>query len=210
MRSSIPRILITVLIIATIAVAFACAMALWSPGKCNAEEARKAGPADLVLGELARAVQNLQPWYRSRPERAAGLAEAILHAAQAHEQDPFLALAVAFAESALHPSVGEGRRLGSKGERGYFQVMPDSRPERLCGRGQDMFDASENAATAMCYFAHLEELCQTRDPWVLVAAYALARCPSPRYARRMRMTRKRRAILCRVVGEPRCLEIWPI
>ena len=165
--------------------------------------------SDRVVQEMTEVIVARQPVYRRRAARARSLALEIYRAAKAHVVNPFLALAMAHVESAFHPSVGTGRRRGSRGEEGYFQVMPRSRPWRICGRGRSMFDTSANADTAMCYFARLREVCQTDDPWVLVSAYSRSYCPKPWTARWMRGTKNRRKSLCSMVGDERCNVIWP-
>lgn len=176
----------------------------------DAEEKTEADLShDHVVQEMTEAIIERQPIYRRDPAKASSLASIIHRAAMTHSVNPFVALAMAHVESAFHPWVGSGRRRGSRGEEGYFQVMPRSRPWRVCGRGRSMFDTSANADTALCYFARLREVCQTDDLWVLVSAYSRNHCPKPWTARWMRGTKNRRKSLCSMVGEQRCNEIWP-
>lgn len=162
-----------------------------------------------TLDRLTAAVVELQPWYRRRPNRARRLADIIYTAAREHGVDPWIALSMAYRESSLAPNVGRGDRLGALGEEGYFQVMPSSYPRRVCGQGRDMGQPRANADTAMCYVAHVREVCESDDPWVYVAAYGMRGCPSPERARRLPSPRRRRETLCDVVGDTECDSIWP-
>jgi soluble lytic murein transglycosylase-like protein len=158
---------------------------------------------------LTEAVVELQPWYRKRGRSARRLADIIYTAAREHGVDPFLALSMAYRESSLLPSVGRGERVGALGEEGYFQVMPSSYPRRVCGEGRNMGQPRANADTAMCYVAHVREVCESHDPWVYVAAYGMRGCPSPERARQLPSPRRRRETLCTVVGDTECDTIWP-
>lgn len=176
----------------------AAAVTMHFCGRANAE-----GPG------LAAEVVALQPYYRSRQGQAATLARHIQEAALKHDILPEIGLAMAFCESSLLPTVRGKRVVGRQGERGFFQVMPDGRAERLCGQGRSQWSSSANADTAMCYLAHVRDnVCKTDDPWVYVAAYTANTCPTPSEARRWSGVRRRREVFCRIVG-PGCDAVWP-
>jgi len=156
---------------------------------------------------LVSAIVELQPSYRTRPSAARRLAGIISDAAEAHGQNVWIALAVAFKESSLRPSVGDATVTGELGEEGYFQVMPRGYASAVCGRGRDMGNARANADTAMCYLGVVQSSCDTEDPWQYVAAYGMKRCPRPGEGRSVRGSKRARAVLCRVRSD--CDEIWP-
>lgn len=158
---------------------------------------------------MAEAITELQPWYRSRPNRARRLASIIHDAAVDHEQNPWIALAMAYKESSFQPGVGELHVTGDLGEEGYFQVMPGGYAMRTCGRGRSMGNARANADTAMCYLGVVQSECDTDDPWQYVSAYGMRRCPRPGEGRSLRPSKRARSILCRMVGEEECSSIWP-
>lgn len=154
-------------------------------------------------------VVELQPYYEGRRVQAERLARGIEEAARRYGVMPEIGLAMAFCESSLLPSVGRGRIVGPQGERGYFQVMPGGRAEKLCGGRRSQMNLEVNADTAMCYLAYVrDDVCQTNDPWVYVGAYSFRRCPQPWTARRMLGPQRRRDVFCRIVG-PTCDEYWP-
>lgn len=185
---------------------FACVLALVAATLVGIQFCQQAEAEGMGLVEEVVA---LQPFYKTRQRAAAQLARHIQEAALRHGVLPEIGLAMAFCESSLLPSVGLGPRRGSRGERGYFQVMPRGRAERLCGQGRSQWNAAANADTAMCYLAHIRDnVCRTDDPWIYVAAYSSRSCPSARGARRMTGAKRRRKVFCRIVG-PGCDAVWP-
>jgi len=173
--------------------------------------------SDPHLGLEARMVKAIiqeQPWYTKRPRRARRLARIIMDAAHEYEQNPWIALAMAYKESSLSPGVGRLKVTGELGEEGYFQIMPRSYPLRACGEGRSMGNARANADTAMCYLSLVQQTCDSTDPWVYVNAYGMntARhgCPTPERGHDMRPARRAREILCRMVGDEECGTIWPM
>jgi hypothetical protein len=158
---------------------------------------------------MTAAVISLQPWYEKRPRLARRLAGIILDAARDHEQEPWIALSMAYKESSLSPGVGRLQVTGELGEEGYFQIMPRSFPMRECGKGRSMGNARANADTAMCWLSYVRNLCETDDPWQYVSAYGMSRCPEPGEGRELRPSKRGREILCRMVGEEECDSIWP-
>lgn len=166
-------------------------------------------PPDETVDEMAEAIVELQPWYQRRPRMAKRLALIIHDAATDHDQDPWIALAMAYKESSLSPGVGQLKVTGELGEEGYFQIMPNSYPRRACGKGRSMGNARANADTAMCYLALVREKCSTDDPWQYVSAYGMSRCPTPGEGQKLRPSRRARAILCKMLGQVECDRRWP-
>lgn len=162
-----------------------------------------------VISDMTRSIIGIQPYYRSRDKRAYSLATAIYTAAQKHDQNPWIALSIAVRESGLRPEVGNLKIRGSRGELGYFQVMPNSQPQKICGKNRSMKNAFFNADTALCWLSYVQSYCSTSDPWQYVAAYGMSRCPGARESRRMRSTQKARQLLCDLVGDQKCEKIWP-
>jgi len=154
------------------------------------------------------AVKTLQPWY-ARPgnERDARRVAGIIRvAAERHAIDPRLAVAIAMRESSLRA----GRVRGALGEQGMFQVMPNGYARRACPRDCALDQPHCNADVALCYLAHVRELCGSDDPWVWIGAYGMRRCPTGREARAMTSTRRARAYLVAVAGAEQADEIWPM
>jgi len=162
---------------------------------------------------MARAIIQEQPWYTKRPRMAKRLARIIMDAALEHGQSPWIALAIAYKESSLSPGVGRLKVTGDLGEEGYFQIMPRSYPMRACGKGRSMGNARANADTAMCFLGVVQGMCDTDDPWVYVNAYGINvsrhGCPTSEQGHGLRPARRAREILCRMVGDEECGEIWP-
>lgn len=159
--------------------------------------------------QMTKAVIRLQPRYVRRPEQARDLVQSIIDAAHHYDQEPWIALALGFKESSLHPSVGRLVRRGRLGELGYFQLMPRGAPYRQCARGKNMADAFDNALAAMCWLNYVQDLCQTDDPWQYIAAYSLPRCPRPREGHKIRAVKMTRMYLSHMVGDAECERIWP-
>ena len=158
---------------------------------------------------MSKAIAQENPWYRNRPRRAERLARIILDAAIDHDQNPWIALAIAYKESSFAPGIGRLRVTGELGEEGYFQIMPNSAVRRLCGQGRSMGNARANADTAMCWLSYVRGHCETDDPWQYVSAYGMRRCPRPGQGRQLRPSRRARKILARMVGDEECEAIWP-
>lgn len=183
--------------------------------RARAEELAKLGAAprvDPVVELEKRMVEVIireQPYYKTRPRAALRLARIVYDAAEEHNQNPWIALAMAYKESSLSPGVGELQVTGGLGEEGYFQIMPRSYPSRTCGQGRSMGNARANADTAMCYLAHVRDICETDDPWQYVSAYGMRRCPLPGEGYILRPSKRGRGILCRMVGQEECDRIWP-
>jgi hypothetical protein len=183
--------------------------------RARAEELAKRNTAPRVdpVAELEKrmvqAIIQEQPYYKTRARSALRLARIIYDAAEEHTQSPWIALAMAYKESSLSPGVGELQVTGGLGEEGYFQIMPRSYPGRTCGKGRSMGNARANADTAMCYLAHVRDICGTDDPWQYVSAYGMRRCPRPGEGRGLRPSKRGRRILCRMVGQEECDRIWP-
>jgi hypothetical protein len=164
---------------------------------------------DDTIDRMAEAIVELQPWYARRPRAAKRLAMIIFDAAEEHSQDPWIALSMAYKESSFAPGVGRLEVTGGLGEEGYFQIMPRSYPGRTCGRGRSMGNARANADTAMCYLAHVRDLCETDDPWQYVSAYGMRRCPGPGEGQDLRPSKRARRILCKMIGQAECDRRWP-
>ncbi len=183
--------------------------------RARAEESAKRNtpprvdPVVELESKMVEAVIQEQPYYETRPRNALRLARIIHDAAEEHSQSPWIALAMAYKESSLSPRVGRLQVTGSLGERGFFQVMPRSYPMRKCGQGRSMGNARANADTAMCYLAHVRDICETDDPWQYVSAYGMRRCPRPGEGHDLRPSKRGREILCRMVGQAECDRIWP-
>jgi hypothetical protein len=177
------------------------------------EERRRAE----MHGAVRNGISRLQPWFlggssarevRSRQTRRNEIADAILRAADQHGFDSRIAVAMARRESSLMPSIGTGRRNGSRGEMGYFQIMPNGFAQGVCGRGCDQYDVDCNARTAMCYLDHCRRRCGN-DPWLYVGGYGRSRCPRNRAeAATWPEVQKARSFLCEAYEN--CSEIWPI
>ena len=203
MRTAIKLVLVTV---ACVVVAW-CVLAL----DCRGALCREAwaGTVEPVL-EMADQIQVWQPWYSARDyrrEHAVFLAKAFHGAAKTHGIDPWLALAIARRESSLDPNVGNGKRCGSRGEQGYFQIMPRGAALKACGKQRNMFDVGANADTAMCYLKLMQDHCPG-STWRWVAAYGWRRCPSEREAREDRATKLAREFYCQAVRG--CDRTWPL
>lgn len=165
---------------------------------------------------VAEGVRILQPWYymaknprvRLRRDREFGRLVSYIHDASIKNQiDPRIAVVVGFRESSLLPSIQF--KTGSRGERGYFQVMPRSLAVRVCGDGCDQNTPRCNADTALCYLSYCRDLCG-ENPWQYVGGYGRSRCPeSVAEARTWREVRRARRLLCRTYGDSVCDEVWP-
>ena len=186
--------------------------------RARAEERARMGPrvavtavtADANETQMVEAVIHYVPRFRARQTKARRLVSIIYDAAMTHRIDPWIALAVAYRESSLLPSVGSGGRRGARGELGYFQIMPGGSAMRVCGAGRPMTSPAANADTAMCYLAHVRQLCESDDPSIYVAAYSMRNCPTtPAKALRIPATRRARELLCEMAGDERCERIWP-
>lgn len=166
---------------------------------------------------VADGIRRLQPWYlnsrnpRVRIRRDREFTRLVSYIHNASEQngiDPRIAVVVGFRESSLLPSIH--LKTGSRGERGYFQVMPRSLAVRVCGDGCDQKTPQCNANTAMCYLSYCRELCGD-SPWLYVGGYGRSRCPeSATEARTWREVRRARRLLCHAYGDWVCDEVWPI
>jgi hypothetical protein len=159
--------------------------------------------------EVRAAAHKLQPWYavRSMPWRAAHLdklSRAVCAASAETGVSPLLAIAVARRESSLLPRVGLGKKVGSRGEQGYFQVLPGSPAARL--GACDQTEPACNALSALRYMRALQTRCG-EDPWVWVGAYGAGHCPTPLEARRWGVVRVARRFYCEVAD---CDTGWPL
>jgi soluble lytic murein transglycosylase-like protein len=158
-----------------------------------------------VETELRNLVGKLQPWFASRPMQSRRIADIVYTAATEHGVDPYIALVYASRES--------GFRAGARGalnEHGVFQVMPNGHARRTCDpEHRDLGQPRVNADVAMCYYAHLTELCETDDPSVITAAYGTGRCMEPEAARRLACVQRKRAELVKAIGAERAATIWP-
>ena len=162
-------------------------------------------------------IRRLQPWFfraknprvQLRREREFFRLAGYIHdASVANDIDPRISVVVAFRESSLLPSIQ--LKTGSRGERGYFQVMPRSLAIRRCGNGCDQNTPACNASTALCYLSYCRELCG-ESPWQYVGGYGRSRCPnSVAEARSWREVRRARRLLCHTYGDWVCDEIWPM
>jgi hypothetical protein len=155
--------------------------------------------------ELREEVVILQPWFGRHPLKARRVADIIYVAATEHGVDPHIALAYASRESGFRAGA-----TGSLNEQGLLQVMPNGDARRTCDpERRDLSQPRVNADVAMCYYAHLVEYCGTDDPWVIAGAYGTGRCVEPERARLLLCAQRKRAELCRAVGDERCAVIWP-
>jgi hypothetical protein len=160
---------------------------------------------------MLKSVLEIEPYFRGREGAVRRIVSVIFEAASEHGINPWIALSMAYRESSLLPSVGSGRRRGALGEVGYFQIMPGGYAIHVCGSGRSMTSARANADTAMCYLAHIREVCESDDPSVYVAAYGMRNCPTDATtAMRLPRARRARSILCQMAGEERCNVIWPM
>ena len=173
----------------------------WAEAEVEVERSDDWERQDLITAGVVA----LQPWYEARPRDAARIARIIDEAATSNGIDPWLAVAIARRESSLLQG-----QVGSLGEQGMFQVMPRSAALRVCRRGCSIDQPRCNAEVAMCFLAHVREICGSDDTWVWVGAYGMSRCPTPREARSMVSTRRARAFLVDLVGEERAAESWPL
>lgn len=161
-------------------------------------------------------IRALQPWFymaknprvQLRREREFFRLVSHIHNASVENQiPPQIAVVVGFRESSLLPSIQ--LKTGSRGERGYFQVMPGGLAIRVCGNGCNQNTPRCNAQTAMCYLAYCRDLCG-ENPWQYVGGYGRSRCPeSVTEAQSWREVRRARKLLCNAYGEPVCDEVWP-
>lgn len=165
---------------------------------------------------LWRNAQVLQPWFKqaktpseisSRTRHLGVLVTSICEAAETYYIDPELALAIAFRESSLRPSVGNGKIIGSRGERGYFQILPGSPAESFRPGECSQHNPRCNAMSALGYMQHLKTTCISQDPWVWVGAYGRSRCPTGAEAREFAETKIARRYFCSIDLE--CGDIWP-
>jgi hypothetical protein len=155
---------------------------------------------------IVGAIKRLQPVYarQNRARDARRIAGIIERAAERNRIDPHLAVAIAMRESSLRADPGRG----SLGEQGMFQVHPRGYARRVCQGTCDLSQPGCNAEVALCYLAHVRELCPG-STWRWVAAYGMSRCPTEREARAMTTTRRARRYLVVAAGEARAAEIWP-
>ena len=153
------------------------------------------------------AIQVLQPWYarEANTRHATRIAGIIAGAAHANGIDVLLAVSLAMRESSLRAGVG---LRGSLGEQGMFQVMPNGYARRACPRRCALDQPGCNADVALCYLAHVRDLCPG-STWVWVGAYGTNHCPTEREARAMPTTRRARAYLVAVAGDA-AETIWPM
>lgn len=166
---------------------------------------------------IADAILTLQPWFtraktdtqrRSRRQHVDHIVRAISSASKTHDIDPLLSVAIAFRESSLLPEVGLGARTGAHGDVGYFQVLPNSAAQRLCGTCEDLADPMCNAHVALCYMKRVRDHCGSDNPWVWVGGYGRSRCPrSLREARSWGEVRRARSLFCKVHRS--CDQVWP-
>jgi hypothetical protein len=208
-RQSIPaweRIFLTVLtiLLAMVVVrsAFAEEGAVQAPPSCRAQ--------------VWHAVQKLQPWYyRDRDpvvlSRRAGhlrdFTEAVCAEAPSRGIDPLLAVALAFRESSLLPQVGLGQKNGARGERGYFQIMPDSFAERFAPEECSQHVPACNAKTAMSLLAWLrDERCQGA-PQQWIGMYGRGVCAGPRESADWLEVQVARRFFCSIADD--CAAVWP-
>lgn len=162
--------------------------------------------------------QQLQPWYRRAVDPIAmsrrakvlqDFTDATCTEAPPRRILPKLAVSLAFRESSIMPHTGLGKKNGLKGERGYWQVMPNGKAESFVPRECSQHVASCNAKSAMSYLAWLrDDYCKSgSDLWILVGAYGRGHCPGPREARSWEEVKVARRIYCSI--EPSCDETWP-
>lgn len=166
---------------------------------------------------VAEGVRRLQPWYyiaknprvQLRREKEFGRLVSYIHDASIKNQiDPRIAVVVGFRESSLLPS--SQVKTGSRGERGYFQVMPGGLAIRVCGDGCNQKTPECNANTALCYLSYCRDMCG-ESPWQYVGGYGRSRCPeSVTEARTWPEVRRARRLLCRAYGDWVCDEVWPM
>lgn len=157
--------------------------------------------------ELARIIDEMQEEKARNISRSAKIAGVIWEAGERWGVSPKIAAALAYRESQFRRSVQVGAERGSRGELGFFQVMPRSVPVDLCGRGRNLLSMRDNAETALCFLNELRRICGTRDMWVLIGAYGLSRCPTPREARGMASVKLARSIYCGIESD--CGRLWP-
>lgn len=176
-------------------------------------------PAQACRTSVWYAAQKLQPWYKRaatvearslRVRHLEDFTNATCAEAPSRDIPPLLAVSLAFRESSIMPHTGLGKKLGLKGERGYWQVMPDGKAESFVPRDCKQSNPSCNAKSAMSYLAWLrDDYCNAGDdPWIYVGAYGRGHCPGgPREARSWEEVQVARRIYCSI--EPNCAETWP-
>lgn len=162
-----------------------------------------------IENRMTAAILKTNRWYHRRPYEALLVARTIHKAAIDHDQEPWIALAIARRESAFSHKVRKLLVKGSRGEEGFFQIMPKSVPSRACAKGRNMGNMEHNADAAMCWLAEVRRICNSDDPWVYVPAYGVGFCPSEQEGRYMESALKARRFLCEMVGVDKCNLIWP-
>lgn len=171
--------------------------------------------ASECYGRVQAAALKLQPWYAgSTDSRTLSLrlrhlddvTRAICAASAETGIDPVLAVAVARRESSLLPLVGLGTKNGSRGERGYFQILPNGAAERFSPDACSQHDPYCNASTALRYMAFLQNRCGSTDPWVWVGAYGSDHCPTAVESRSWRVVQLARSFYCDIAD---CSSLWP-
>jgi hypothetical protein len=166
--------------------------------------------------QVHSSIQSLQPWYyrtsdlialSRRNEQLFKLTNAICNESSKTGVNSLIAVSIAFRESSLHPNVGKGIKNGLRGERGYFQIMPNGTAESFAPGDCSQHDPDCNATTAFGFMRHLKSICGD-DPWVWVAAYGGRGdpCPTREEAREYPEVRVARSYLCKI-GD--CDSIWP-
>ena len=145
-------------------------------------------------GELAvrTAITTLQP--RHTPEVAAAYAGLFLRAADEHELDPLLLVAIAFRESSLISGV-----RGALGERGLLQVHGAALLGRPSECSAELLTTSCELRTGAAWLAHSRDVCPG-TMWRWVTAYGHGRCLSEAASRQTRGTAVARRYYVQVGG----------
>lgn len=190
-------------------------LTVWIVGRTAWGETARSDTSGIWYG-----AQILQPWYkrgqnpRQQGQRIKALKVLVgaISAASAETGIPGgIALAVARRESSLLPSVGRCEILGSRGEQGYFQVMPGGVVEREHAPADcdDMTNPLCNARTALRAMASVRDRCEGSSPWVWVGVYGRGHhgCPSEAEVREWAEVARSRTFYCQIARD--CSRTWP-
>ncbi len=156
------------------------------------------------LREVATAIMTLQP--AADLDRADTLAEVFHGAGETYRLDPLLLVAISFRESGLSREVELRRRRGELGELGLMQSHGAALQVRPAGCNRHLVGARCQVHTGAAWLAEARDGCGG-SRWRWVGAYGMGHCPSERYARTMRSTRRARDFYCRIVDD--CDRRWP-
>ena len=201
-------------------VCFSIALSIWVFGRMLIGNEVEMTDREEIAVRLWHDAQVLQPWYRRaktqgeveyRGKMLKELTRSLIAAWEETGVDPFIGLAIARRESSLRPRVGHGKILGSRGEQGYFQVMPGGVIERQYAPDdcQDMTDPLCNARTAFRAMKGIQDRCPGSSPWVWVGVYGRGHsgCPLESNVKQWHEVLLARSYYCTIVED--CDATWP-